>query len=126
MVRLVMDLRDCPNDGMASASSSSLLLLDGGLIPLRWLSLQRSRCCLSSWESHFPQTKRSSHVPEYSTSYVVHVPSTEVVSVTPSYVSNTARGSDRDDDRQVRNFVPTEYEMNHNAGGDCHGAPQIV
>ena len=61
MVRLVMDLRDYPKDGMTSPSSSSLLLLDDRLVPLRWLSLQWSGCCLTSSEYHSPQTKRSSH-----------------------------------------------------------------
>ena len=49
MVRLVMDLR---------TTSSSSLLLNDRLIPLRWSSLQRSGCCLTSSEYHPPQTQR--------------------------------------------------------------------
>ena len=60
MVRLVMDLLDNPRNGMASPSSSSLLLLDDRLIPLRWLSLQRSGCCLTSSEYHL-RKRHASH-----------------------------------------------------------------
>ena len=74
-------------DGMASLSSPSLLL-NGGLTPLRWLSLQRSGCCLSSSEYHFPQTN------------------SRLVSVTPlfTYPTQPVETGRRS---TVGNFVPT-------------------
>ena len=56
-------VQDYTKNGIASPSSSSLLLQDDRrLFPLRWLSLQRSGRCLTSSEYHSPQTKRSSNV----------------------------------------------------------------
>ena len=109
MVRLVIDLGEYPKDGVASLSSSSLLLLNGGLIPLRWLSLQWSGCCLSS-EYHFPQTNSRHTVSEHSCLVRCarsHRGGSDTHS--PLYISNTTRGSDRGDDQQSGTSFPPMY-----------------
>ena len=60
-----------------------------GLLVLRWLSLQRSGCCLSPQNIIF--RKRNAHltVPEHSCPLDVHVPSAKVVSVTPLFTYPT-------------------------------------
>ena len=51
---------------------------------LKWLSLQRLRCCLSSSKYHLPKNVRLT-VPKH----VVHVPGAKVVTSLPSYIFNT-------------------------------------
>ena len=89
-----------------------------GLLAMRWLSLQQSGCCLCSSEYHFPQTKCSSHLSQSThASYVVHVPSAEVVSVTPlfTYPTQLVETSGMTFDESGTSFPPT-YESEITVG----------
>ena len=123
-----MDLRDCPKDGMANPSSSSLLLLEWWTDSIEvvvsatvWMLPELLGISFSANETLI--TRSRVLMPRTLCTF----PARRVVSVTPLFtyptqlVETTGMTIDKSE-----TSLPPSMRVNHNAGADSRGTQQVV